>query len=73
MSTIEGYTLLEYIESDGNQYIDTGVSAKPTLRVWVDFAYTNTSTLQQRIFGATVDINTPSLLSFDSYICMKRA
>lgn len=37
----EGYTQLEYIQSSGTQYINTGVKAKPTnLRVTMDFAYT---------------------------------
>lgn len=38
-----GYTLLEYIESTGSQYIDTGVSLKATLSAEVDFQFTSTA------------------------------
>lgn len=47
-----GYTLCEYIESDGTQYIDTGF--KPTsenLRVDVGFTYKSTSS-SQSVFGS---------------------
>ena len=36
----EGYRQLEYIESTGTQYIDTGVSCTPSLRVVIDIAWT---------------------------------
>lgn len=35
-----GYTRLEYIESSGTQYIDTGVSAKTGIESTIEFAYT---------------------------------
>lgn len=62
------YTRLEYIESDGNQWIDTGVKAGYKGRVLIDFAYTKTTPVQQRIFGATVDNGDSSLFCFDSFI-----
>ena len=46
-----GYTELEYIESSGTQYIDTGVVITPTMAVEADVQYTETTTYQQRIFG----------------------
>ena len=38
-----GYTELEYIESSGTQYINTGIAPKTTTRVVCDFQYTATS------------------------------
>lgn len=37
-----GYTPLEYIESTGQQYIDTGVKLSPSLSAFVDFQFTKT-------------------------------
>ena len=39
----DGYTELEYIESSGTQYINTGIAPKTTTRVVCDFQYTATS------------------------------
>ena len=36
----KGYTRLEYIESNGTQYIDTGVTAKTGIESKMEFAYT---------------------------------
>ena len=38
-----GYTQLEYIQSDGTQYIDTGFTPNQDTRVVVDFQFLNTS------------------------------
>ena len=46
------YTQVDYIESSGTQYIDTGVNADNNLRVVLDFAYTSISLSNQNI-GAT--------------------
>lgn len=46
-----GYAELEYIESTGTQYIDTGVVITPTMAVEADAQYTEVTTYQQRIFG----------------------
>ena len=39
----DGYTKLEYIESSGTQYINTGIVPKTTTRVVVDFSLTTTA------------------------------
>ena len=50
-----GYTLLEYIESTGTQYIDTGFVPNQDTRVVMDFEYTKViSGTQQGVFGARV-------------------
>ena len=36
----EGYCLARYLESNGTQYLDTGVIAKPSTRLVMKFAYT---------------------------------
>ena len=46
-----GYAELEYIESTGTQYIDTGVTITPTMAVEADAQFTEITTYQQRIFG----------------------
>ena len=62
-----GYTQLEYIESTGTQYIDTGYYANPKTKIQVDFAYTKL-TQQQRIFGHSYDSDDGSGLTFCCYI-----
>ena len=61
------YTQLEYIESTGTQYIDTGYYVNPKTRVKIDFAFTSLSK-QQRIFGHSSDSDSGSNLSFCCYI-----
>ena len=61
------YTKLEYIESTGTQYIDTGYYVNPKTRVKIDFAFTSLSK-QQRIFGHSSDSDSGSNLSFCCYI-----
>ncbi|MEE3344408.1 MAG: hypothetical protein VZS44_09980 [Bacilli bacterium] len=39
-----GYTPVDYIESSGTQYINTGYKVKPTTKIDLDFAYIGTST-----------------------------
>lgn len=43
------YTQVDYIESSGTQYIDTGVNADNNLRVVLDIAYTTLATSNQNI------------------------
>ncbi len=43
------YTQVDYIESHGEEYIDTGVNADNNLRVVLDFAYTSISLSNQNI------------------------
>ena len=40
-------TYLDYIESTGTQYVDTGIVPKSTTKMVVDFAYTTSSTSSQ--------------------------
>lgn len=47
-----GYTELEYIQSSGTQYIDTGFKPTGNTRVVVDFLAYNQTTAQQGIFGS---------------------
>lgn len=45
----EGYTQVDYIESHGKEYIDTGVNADSNLRTILDVAYTNPTGSNQNI------------------------
>lgn len=51
----EGYTQLEYIETNGDEYIDTGivldVNSTPRMKVVADMAITDTSTTIWRVSG----------------------
>lgn len=52
----EGYTQLDYIQSNGNQYIDTGVLGKDINKVVVDFQFTSSqSTTEQEVAACIVD------------------
>ena len=46
------YKQVEYIESSGTQYIDTGVNSDSNLRVKIDMAYTVLSPVNNTNFGA---------------------
>lgn len=48
----EGYTQVEYIESTGTQYIDTGFVPNQDTRVIADFQFTTTPTAHWGVFGA---------------------
>lgn len=47
-----GYTEVEYIESSGTQYVDTGVSAPEGCRVQCKVAYTSLSSTLTVVFGS---------------------
>lgn len=47
----EGYTELEYIQSTGTQYIDTGFKPKNTTKITADFQVTTQPTSHLIIFG----------------------
>lgn len=50
------YTALQYIESTGSQYIDTGFASTINTRVVIDYQYTNnTVNGKTRIFGSRKD------------------
>lgn len=54
----DGYTQLNYIQSDGNQYIDTGVLGKDINKVIVDFQFTSSqSATEQEVAAVIVDGN----------------
>lgn len=45
----EGYTQVDYIESHGKEYIDTGVNADSNLRTVLDMAYTEPEAVNQNV------------------------
>lgn len=52
MALPSGYKRLEYIESSGTQYINTGFKPKGTTKVVFDFQMVNQKTEQQGVFGS---------------------
>lgn len=52
MALPSGYTKLDYIESSGTQYINTGFKPKGSSKVNIEFKMVNQSSAQQAIFGA---------------------
>ena len=51
--TLDGYTQLEYIQSSGTQYIDTGIIATPTTQVLIEASMlTKGSYNVNHLFGA---------------------
>lgn len=50
------YQEVNYIESNGTQYIDTGVNADNNLRVAIDMQYTNTSVLNNTNIGVIANV-----------------
>ena len=46
-----GFTALEYLESTGTQYIDTGIVVNNNIGISIDFQYSNSSTTEQALFG----------------------
>ena len=61
MSLPSGYTRLEYIESTGTQYIDTGVVPDANTKVECDFL---AKTLDCGVFGARIDYNSNAFTLF---------
>lgn len=53
-----GYTLLEYIQSNGTQYVDTGVTPKQNTRVVLECGGC-TKTGWMEIFGAGISVKNP--------------
>lgn len=51
----DGYTQLDYIQSDGNQYIDTGVLGSDINKVVVDFQFTSSQSTTEQEVAACVD------------------
>ena len=63
----EGYTQVEYIESTGTQYIDTGYKANYNTTIEADFEFTSLAK-QQRLFGIASNNSIDGSISFDFYI-----
>ena len=63
-----GYQQLEYIESDGNEYINSGY--KPTMNTGIEatFQFTDSTTAQQRLYGVGSDTSADGLLVYEFYI-----
>ena len=61
-----GYTRVDYIQSTGTQYIDTGYKATPTTGVEIDFQFSSITPLQQRFFG--VETSNSDYLNYHMYI-----
>lgn len=61
MSLPSGYTRLEYIESTGTQYINTGVTPDANTKVECDFL---AKTLDCGVFGARIDYNSNAFTLF---------
>jgi len=47
-----GYTQLEYLESTGTQWIDTGIAPSNNTGLIIDFQYTNSDSSEEIIIGA---------------------
>ena len=47
-----GYTQVDYIESSGTQYINTGIYSKSSVEIDCDFKSTDTSATRNYLFGA---------------------
>ncbi len=54
----DGYTQVEYIQSSGTQYINTGFMPTGNTKIVIDFWTYNQSTTMQGIFGGRPDGNT---------------
>ena len=52
-----GYTQLEYIESSGTQYIDTGIPAKDITDSFIDFRFVSVGTAELEVMASYVDGN----------------
>ena len=63
-----GYKEVEYIQSTGTQYINTGFIDGPAARILIDIQFTTTSPVQQRLFGRGYDTDTGTNVTLDVYI-----
>ena len=51
----EGYTQLNYIQSTGTQYIDTGIPAKDITDSFIDFRFVSVGTAELEVMATYVD------------------
>ncbi|MGM9849454.1 MAG: type II secretion system protein [Bacilli bacterium] len=63
----KGYTKLEYIESTGTQYIDTGYVPNNNTGIEADFQF-NSTTSQSRVFGVGTNSGKANFVSYEFYI-----
>ena len=64
-----GYRRVEYLQSTGKQYVDTGFFVNGRMKIEVDFAFESTSPVQQRVFGSQINrIDDGNALSVTLYI-----
>lgn len=61
------YTKLEYIESTGTQYIDTGYVPNNNTGIEADFQF-NSTTSQSRVFGVGTNSGKANFVSYEFYI-----
>lgn len=66
MSLPSGYTRLEYIESTGTQYIDTGIKGTSTMRVKVEFMVLGFGSGTTFVFGSQTPETARYTLGFTS-------
>ena len=64
----EGYEQLEYIESTGTQYINSGYKPSPNTGVRADYQFTSISPVQQRIYGVHGSDSTTGSFTYVYYI-----
>ena len=63
-----GYQQVEYIESSGTQYIDTGYKPNEDTGVLTTYQFSEVSTLQQRVYGVHGDDADNESVSYTHYI-----
>ena len=56
-----GYTLLDYVESTGTQYVNTGVAVNANTRVTAEFEFTSSTFSTRRLFGKIAGASTGAL------------
>ena len=64
MALPSGYTPLEYIESTGSQYVDTGFKPNQDTRVVCDFQVIGTATTWRSIFGTRNNTSNANTFAF---------
>lgn len=62
----DDYFILDYIQSDGTQYIDTGYIATPNTRICVDYQFLSLK-VQQRVFCNPFGIRLDSYINGNGY------
>ena len=64
----KGYQQVDYIESTGTQYIDTGYKPNADTGVLATYQFSEVSTLQQRVYGVHGDDADTDSVSYAHYI-----